>query len=383
MPKKILFVGDGNHQFILNLVFWLKKSKNTHFQIDILTYDPVRKEYKDYKDYFDSIYSIEDYNWGYPLIKKIWGLRRLYRYFLYNQLLKKLPVYDFIHFHYIDTDSYFLSGRLKKTVGSKIIFSIWGSDLYRVGKNDELKFFRACQHADLLTFTNRQALQFFKDNYEWQMNNLLICRFGLAPLEALKEFSVCKSESKNVMDWDGDKLAIVIGYNLSPAQQHLEILNSFRHEKLQMFKEKIQLIVPLTYQGTEKYKNRILDKLNQLPYSYKVYADFMTDVEVAHLRNASDIMIQLQTTDQLSGSMQEHLFAKNVVITGSWLPYLALKEEGAWFIEVDKIDELVTVLPEVLENYKGYAPKTVNTSKAIAKLSLWDQNIDSWIALYK
>lgn len=380
MPKNILFVGDGNHQFILNLVLWLKKHKNIYFQIDILSYNPVRKENR---DYFDNIYSIEDYNWGYPLMKKMWGLRQFYRFFLYNKLLKKLPEYDFVHFHFIDADSYFLSGRFKKTVGSKIIFSIWGSDLYRVGKNDEKKFFSACQHADLLTFTNRQALQFFKDNYEWQTNNLLICRFGLAPLEALKEFSVSKSESKNVMGWDGDKLAVVIGYNLSPAQQHLEILSSFKHEKLRKFKDKIQLIVPLTYQGTEKYKNQILEKLNQLPYKYKVYADFMTDGEVAHLRNASDVMIQLQTTDQLSGSMQEHLFAENIVITGSWLPYQTLKEEGAWFIEVDKVDELVTVLPAVLENYKEYAPKTVNSSKAIAKLSLWDQNIDSWIALYK
>jgi len=380
MPKKILLVGDGNHQFILNLVLWLKKIKGAHYQIDIFSFNPVKKENQ---SYFGAIYTIEEYKRTYTIVDKLWGLRRYYRFYLYTRVFKKLGAYDYIHFHFISVDSYFFADYIRDKVQSKILFSIWGSDLYRVKKRDENKFLEACKIADKITFTNDKALEFFKNTFSWKKDNLLICRFGLAPLQTLKELSISKRECKKILEWNTDKLAVVIGYNLSPAQQHLEILDCFLDQNMVGFKDKVQLIVPITYQGTEKYKNQILNKLKQLPFEHTVYENFMTDADVAHLRKASDVMIQLQKTDQFSGSMQEHLYAKNIVITGSWLPYETLKEEGAWFLEIDKMEELKKVLPDALKNYEAYVPETVQNAEVIARLSLWEHTIGHWKALYK
>ena len=146
--------------------------------------------------------------------------------------------------------------------------------------------------------------------------------------------------------------------------------------------DEIQLILPITYGGTPKYKNQLLEKLKQLPFEYIFYDTFLTDEKVAQIRKASDIMIQLQLTDQFSGSMQEHLYSRNVVITGSWLPYETMKENGAWFIEIDKLEELYKVIPEIIKDFEKYELKTKNNPQVISELSSWDKNIYSWIDLY-
>jgi hypothetical protein len=94
-------------------------------------------------------------------------------------------------------------------------------------------------------------------------------------------------------------------------------------------------------------------------------------------------MIQLQTSDQFSGSMQEHLYTRNVVITGSWLPYKTMKDFGVNFIEIDKVSELANSLAKVIANYNEYYSNTDNNPEAILKLSSWQYNIQDWLALYR
>lgn len=377
--KRILLVGDGNHQYITNYVSWLKKQKQNYFIVDILSYTNINNKNK---KFYDTIYQIKSKNNFYDIILKIKGIRRYYRFYLYETIIANLPKYDVVHFHFISVDSYFIVDQIKKNKSSKIILSIWGSDLYKLNSANEKNFIRTCQKADILTFTNQKTINYFRSKYKWEKNNLKLCRFGLAPLDKLKDLKTTKNEIKTKLGWNTKKIAITIGYNLSPNQQHIEILNQFENEKIKKLSDKIQLILPITYGGTLKYKKQLFKKLNHLPYEYRVYDTFLDDVEVAQIRKASDIMIQLQKTDQFSGSMQEHLFAHNIVITGSWLPYDTLKESNAWFIEIDKIEELATMLLNIMNNFESYWEKTQPNPEVILNLSSWEKNIKDWIALY-
>lgn len=377
--KRILLVGNGNHQFITNYVYWLKKSTKSKYIVDILSDRQVNDENK---KYYNTIFRKNDRNLIYQIISKIKGVRRYYRFFLYNKIIKTLPLYDVVHFHFISIDSYFIIEQFKKNTTSKIILSIWGSDMYRVNSTSEKGFIEACQKADALTFTNQKSIDYFKMKYNWNKNNLKLCRFGLTPLENLKRLATTREECKKQLNWNLQKMAVTIGYNLHTAQQHLEILTQFDNEKVKKLKDKIQLILPITYGGTPKYKNQLLEKLKQLPFESITYDTFLTDEKVAQIRKASDIMIQLQLTDQFSGSMQEHLYSRNVVITGSWLPYETMKENGAWFIEIDKLEELAKVIPVIIKDFEKYELKTKNNPQVISELSSWDKNIYSWIDLY-
>lgn len=377
--KRILLVGNGNHQFITNYVYWLKKSTKSKYIVDILSDRQVNDENK---KYYNTIFRKNDRNLIYQIISKIKGVRRYYRFFLYNKIIKTLPLYDVVHFHFISIDSYFIIEQFKKNTTSKIILSIWGSDMYRVNSTSEKGFIEACQKADALTFTNQKSIDYFKMKYNWNKNNLKLCRFGLTPLENLKKLTTTRVECKKQLNWNPKKRAVTIGYNLNTAQQHLEILTQFDNDSTKELMDEIQLILPITYGGTPKYKNQLLEKLKQLPFEYIFYDTFLTDEKVAQIRKASDIMIQLQLTDQFSGSMQEHLYSRNVVITGSWLPYETMKENGAWFIEIDKLEELTKVIPEIIKDFEKYELKTKNNPQVISELSSWDKNIYSWIDLY-
>jgi glycosyltransferase involved in cell wall biosynthesis len=377
--KRILLVGNGNHQFITNYVHWLKKSTKSNFIVDILSYTKVKDENK---KYYNTVFRKNDRNLIYQIISKIKGVRRYYRFFLYIKIIKTLPLYDVVHFHFISIDSYFIIEHFKKNTTSKIILSIWGSDMYRVNSTSEKGFIEACQKADALTFTNQKSIDYFKIKYYWNKNNLKLCRFGLTPLENLKKLTTTRLECKKQLNWNPKKRAVTIGYNLNTAQQHLEILTQFDNDSTKELMDEIQLILPITYGGTPKYKNQLLEKLKKLPFEHTVYDTFLSDEQVAQIRHASDIMIQLQVTDQFSGSMQEHLFARNVVITGSWLPYETMKENGAWFIEIDKLEELAKVIPVIIKDFEKYELKTKNNPQVISELSSWDKNIYSWIDLY-
>jgi hypothetical protein len=155
---RILLVGNGNKQFITNCIYWLKKETKNNYIVDILSYTQVKDKNK---KYYNTIFQKNDRNLIYRIISKIKGVRRYYRFFLYNKIIQALPKYDVIHFHYISIDSYFIIEQLKKNTSSKIILSIWGSDMYRVNSTSESKFIDICQKADALTFTNQKSIDYF------------------------------------------------------------------------------------------------------------------------------------------------------------------------------------------------------------------------------
>ncbi|WP_441000657.1 glycosyltransferase [Fodinibius sp. SL11] len=376
--KKILLVGNANHQFVANYAKWLKKESN-EFEVDVLSDRPVKI---DSKKFYNKIFHLKFEAPLFKIVNKFKGIRRYYRFFLYVKLLKELPNYEYVHFHFLNVDSGFLATQVKKYLGAKVIISIWGSDFYRVKERDKKYFENACQTADKITFTNSVTRDNFINSLDWNKDNLRVCRFGLAPLEVLKQLNKSKRQCKRDLGWDPETLSITIGYNSNPAQQHIKIIEQFNKSVLTKCAQKIELILPLTYGSDDTYKNKIETVLEKSPFEYRIYRDYLTDQKVAEIRQASDIMIQLQKTDQFSGSMQEHLYAGDIVITGSWLPYQTMKDYGAYFLEVDNIEELVDLVPEVVDQYKGYRKKTKPNSNAIERLSSWETNIKDWIALY-
>jgi hypothetical protein len=378
--KRILLVGDGNHQFITNYAFWLRRELGDYVVIDILSFSPIKKVSF---QFYESCYQIAFDSFGYKFFSKFKGIRRYFRFLLYTKLISTLQPYHFVHFHFIDVDSYFLTKLLKSKFNNKIILSIWGSDLYKLHKKNERGFLKTINTGDLITFTNQESCDYFKQKFDWRKDNLKICRFGLAPLENLKNLDLSKNDCKRNLGLDEEKIIITIGYNLSQAQQHLIILEQFKKDVLVSLKNRIVLFFPITYGGTVQYKEELLGRIKELPFQFYVFDTFLTDEQVAVIRKASDIMIQLQETDQFSGSMQEHLFANNIVITGCWLPYQTLKDKGAWFFEVAEIEEIVFLISEIIENPIVLEDKTLMNPLIISELSSWNENIKSWASLYK
>lgn len=376
--KRILLVGDANHQFVIAYATWVRKK--TNYLIDCLSYSKLKNPQN---RVFNELFQISYDKLPYRISKYIPLFRSIFRLYSYRRIIAQMENYDAVHFHFLTNDTFFLASEIKRKMDTKVILSIWGSDLYKLKESKRRQFFSACKLASYITFTNEKSIEYFSKTFEWQKDNLRCCRLGLSPLEFLRSMYMPSKECKRNLNIDTEKIAITVGYNGSPNQQHIKILQQFLEDKLLNLKDKISLIVPLTYGGSEKYKKLIIEMLNKLPYESVYFDSFLSDEKVAQLRIASDIMIQLQESDQFSGSMQEHMYAENVVITGSWLPYDILKERGVWFLEVSELSQLTKILPDVILNLPEYKVQASNNKDKIARLSLWENNIEDWVALYQ
>lgn len=312
-------------------------------------------------------------------------INNVYVYSNINELIDKLnnlKKYDFIHIHYLDPMYSSVSENIKEKC-NKLIVSIWGSDYYRMSSGNKIIQKHVLDKADIITMANENTIKEFDEYYKFDYaSKLKVCKFGLTPLEYINIY--CNEDItklKRELDIPIDSLVVTCGYNASPAQNHLKILNSLIRVKDRL-PNNIFLIFPMTY-GDDIYRENIINEIGKTGFKYKVVDKFLSNEDVAKLRIVSDIMLQVQTTDQLSGSMQEYLYCNNIIITGEWLPYKILKEKGCFFLEVPKVESIGDKLLFSINNFETIRDKCKNNNQLIAEISLWNNVIQNWISVYK
>ncbi|MGE5355205.1 MAG: glycosyltransferase [Deltaproteobacteria bacterium] len=372
--KRVLIIGDGSSVFVLNHA----KNIITHANdivLDILLTNSFLKP--DYSAYFSEVH----FSYKNSFLTKIPLLKGpIIRIIICLYLLRFKKKYDILHVQFLNDNIIYFN--IFSRIAPKIIFSIWGSDFYRAkGVNLFFKK-RVLKNADIVTFANEQT----KDDFSKKISSKAeykICRFGLLPLDYLQNINSTKLESRNYLGLPKNKIIITIGYNLNPNQQHLMILQEIIKLKNSDYFKDIFLILPITYPNDKsRYKTTLIKFLELSELPYKIYETFLPETDNAHLRNCSDIMIQLQTSDQLSGAMQEYLYSENIVITGSWLPYKVLFDKGIKMISVNSISELSGVLNKTIENLDVIRNSVSENKNIILEFSSWDKNIRSWIEIY-
>ncbi len=375
MRKKILIIGDGSSVFVLNHAKNIAKYSD-NFDLDILLTNSYLKE--EYKQYFKNFYFTYT-NSFLTKIPKIKGA--IIRLMIIIALLKFKKKYDIVHIQFMN-DNIIYFNIFSKFAG-KVIISIWGSDFYKAkGFNLWLKK-RILRTADIITFANDQT----KDDFQKKIStnaDYKICRFGLLPLEYIENLNSSKTESKKFFNIPEDKIVITIGYNLNKNQQHIKIIEEIEKLKTHSYFDNLFFILPLTYPEDKfNYKSEIKNQLIKSVINYRLIEDFLPEFDNAHLRNASDIMIQLQISDQLSGAMQEYLCTENLVITGSWLPYKILIDNEINMILLNSISELNSVLHKSILNLENLKQSLSKNRGIIMKLSSWKENAKNWIELYE
>lgn len=374
MRKKILIIGDGSSVFVLNHAKNIVKYSDK-FDLDILLTNSYLKE--EYKGYFKNFY----YTYSNSFLTRIPKIKgAIIRLMIIFALLRFKKKYDIVHIQFINDNIIYFN--IFRKFASKVIFSVWGSDFYKAkGLNLWLKK-RILKNADVITFANYQTKDdFFKKISTYAQYK--ICRFGLLPLEYIETLNPSKVESKKFLNIPIEKTVITIGYNLNKNQQHIKIIEEIEKLKSNSYFNDLFFILPLTYPiDKNNYKSEIENLLNKSGINYRLIEDFLPEIDNAHLRNASDIMIQLQISDQLSGAMQEYLCTENLVITGSWLPYKVLIDNEINMIMLNSISELSSVLDRSISNLHNLKHSLSKNRKIIMKLSSWKENIKYWIELY-
>ena len=364
---KVLIIGNRNHQFIGNYVLELRK-KFSDFSCDIVSY-----EYDDNSCRYDMVYD-KIHNLEVPNLFR-WNkyLRLLYQQVKFRKLLRITENYDIVHVHYIENfivrDLHYFCKHIK----AKLVVSVWGSDFLRQSVRIRSRLRTLFKRADAITIANNKIISEFVDFYKDEKikNKIHKCLFGLRPLDILEANMSLRDEVlKN----------IVIGYNASEGQQHEKILNNI--SDLECLAD-YSIILPMTYPHNPLYIKRIALLAEEKKMSIEIIDRYLTDKQIAELRLNASIFIQLQVTDLLSGSMIEHLYAGAIVITGSWLPYEVLKEQGLFFIQIDSINDLRSTLEQIINGMQEYVSRAKHNKELIDGLYTWNKVISQWVNLYK
>ena len=382
---KILIIGNRSHQFICNYVRFLRNAferLSYPITIDILSQEVKGETFP--SDYlYNSIYSLR----MNPIFYKSRLIRGGVKQIKFRQQLQKLTNYDIVHIHYIEDilirDASFFS----KNVKGRLIATIWGSDFLRATTQQKKQMTPILDRADKITIASQEVIDDFNNHYKSKNYDSKVaqCYFGLQPLENLKniiESNINQSTSKKTLGLS-DKKIITIGYNATKNQRHIEIVKSIEsNTDLLKFKNEIQFVLPMTYPKDDLYVEEINTLVKQSPFQHTIIRNFLDDDKVAHLRNATDIFIQLQPTDMLSGSTIEHLAAGNIVTTGSWLPYRCLKEWGVYVREINNVMSVSKELFDILNNENDIKSNCKNNFSILAEKFLWKNVINDWLKVY-
>lgn len=370
---KLLIIGNANHQYILNFSKWLR-TVIPNISIIIVSFHPIKDETLA-ETHFDNYFEVPINS---KIISKIKGFNSFYLGWKLARIISKNKLRpNTILVHFSAPPLAYVAFWLKRKTSNYIV-ALWGSDFYRVSR----RFYLAnnLRYADNIIIGSPQMIEDFKIKFPSLIKKVDLCYYGNEPIEILKNFkelNITKQQSCKHFNLLKDKINITVGHTGSRAHQHISVLNELGNLTPHI-KRKIRVILPMTYGLDKEYFNEIKSICEKSSFEYVIFTDFMTEKEVAHLRNLTDIMINLQTTDALSGSMREVLYSKGIVINGSWLPYSFLKELGIYFEEVNFVQKISEKIEEVVLNFSVYKEKCKENAAKIYEISSWSRVIYQW-----
>ena len=320
------------------------------------------------------------------ILRKIPLIKKVITYFLKIRFLKEISKDgSIIHIHYCH-EKYLSYYTFFKKYKIPLIISIWGSDYYRISEYLRIKQRNLYEYAEAITFANTNTMNdfitFYGPHFKGKCYNI---RLGLDSLNTIQRRLLQNNSPihiKTRLQLPTDKIIVSCGYNANVEQQHVEILEALNELSGEM-KKQIHLLFPLTYPSISRnYYSEIKNKAADYGFSFTLFDTYLSNESIAEIRIASDIFINMQTTDQFSASMQEYLFCGTIVMNGSWLPYSDLSTEGIFFINISSFADLSRSLSEIIDNYDTYKVKCAQNKNIIWRVSSWESVTKSWVSLY-
>ncbi|WP_310379993.1 hypothetical protein [Flavobacterium sp.] len=409
MNKKILVLGLGQNNFLSFLYGSLKKF-DTQFSITAPFYVEINKESNNdtwmydnatvlksisiltmFRAFFCCLFSRHFYATCF-FILFVEGKFPKTLHFVIKQINakaffienKNFDDFDTFHFHFMQYS--YLRELFLVPKNKKIVCSFWGSDLLRT--NDILNFYfvkKALYKASIITCQSIELREIILSKFGRNLyDKIQIAMFPIEEkiynqMDLNYENNDIIAVFKEKFSYASDKINILIGHSGSPFNNHLNIITALKDC---LNKDKFHLIINLNYAITEttkkKYKHELNEILIPLECSYVILEKFFVKEELAVSRLASDIFIHTPVSDALSSTMLELLYASNVVITGSWLPYKTFKKANLNYHEIDNFTELSIKIDLIIENFKSEKERAIRNKLAVQEYFFNDITIKKW-----
>lgn len=311
------------------------------------------------------------------------GLRKEYQRKFFCNIAKEFSIF---HFHDISPES--IKAVEWVPDSAKVVLSVWGSDLFRVaGVENYRKQLKALERADVITSRSSEMKETLLAKFGREFSKKIrYAALGVphTVLTDIDRYRTSQGRAEFVKKYNllPHKKIVVISGSGRPDRQHPQIFDAITKLEKQV-KDQIVLIVPITYDRSESYCLEVKEKLMAGDIETRLIENYLDNEALAQLRVFGDIMIHLPETDAFSAAMCETLYAENILITGSWLPYRSLKTAGVYYHEIEAVGELSEKLAEILNTYGHEKLKAKGNRTKIRPLIHWDGVIQGWRNVYE
>lgn len=295
-------------------------------------------------------------------------------------ILNKLPQYDVAQLLWIEEIWAYFAEEIRARF-KKLNLCVGGSDFYRASKQDLMFKEKLIKLADNISAETPQTISDFAGFYNLDPQKIKLLPFGLEVIDYINMEKTSNEEIRKRFNIPLDKIVVTCGHNAVQAHQHLKLIECLKDIK-QEIKDRVIFVFPMTYPSKRnEYINRIRQKLEEYNLPYMIITEFMDFKLMAQYALISDIMIHVQTTDQLSSTMLEEMYTSSVIIAGIWLPYKILHKRNIYFLDADDIQDAVIKLEQVVNNINVYKQKCSANKEIIWKYHSWDSLVSKWYKL--
>jgi len=377
---KVLIIGNGDSIWIKNYINYVLISNNA---VVYLYGGKIKNEH--FIDFYQSNNVILYGPINNSFIQKIPKIRALLNilYGLY-QIYKNRP-YDAIHVHFADRQSCRIA-YLCRSLTKKEICSFWGSDLFR-SSDRQLKKLRVyldkcCTITIATEKMYSRIIAAFNHVYD---NKIKVIRFGIESFDMIDNIKSIEDKkiSRAKLGMPAEKVIIAIGYNASPYQQHLLMIKQLARIDLEIL-DRVFIVIQMTYGNSNvHYYEEVRNKIKAITNNFIIFDKFMQEEDIARLRVCTDIFIHGQTTDTLSASFQEYIYAGAIILNGKWLKYKELEERGIKYIEYESFDEIPILMTNIISNLQNYKLSFFNNIDILRKFSSVQAVSQEWYNLYQ
>jgi hypothetical protein len=289
--------------------------------------------------------------------------------------------FDAVNIHFALPIYRYLAPELKRR-SKKLVTSIWGSDFLRANSSALHDLWYTLNASDIVTTNNPEILERMIAYYPCISDRTRIVPFGLGSLDVIVHVQRSErlDESRRKLGIPSGKLVVTCGYNAIREQQHAMMIDALARLSVTA-KSRFFLLIPMTYPDHHTYREEVKAAAEGAGIEYRILAEKMNAEDVARLRIVSDHVVNVQTTDSLSASIQEHLFAGSSMIVGKWLPYAVLERMGIHLHRVEDGAAIASVLESAARSSKVRRVKPEYADK-IYDYSSWSSNARRWLELY-
>lgn len=215
-----------------------------------------------------------------------------------------------------------LKSRFRRVVGIA-----YGSDVLRRNKRYELLFRFGLRRLDAFASTNDNVMQAaIKDFPVLVERERSIVRFGLPVFDALDRLlagGVTPQRARLQLGYAPERALVSLGYSASPGQRQIELIDYLSTQLRNC--DGLDFVVPAQYGDPNVIAETIsaCDRGNSgFPRNRFHPLVKFHDIETSALmRLATSVLINNSTTDAFSGTVQEVVYAGNLVLAGEHLPY--------------------------------------------------------------